>query len=514
MPRLAFSRGDGLRRWLGFSAPGEGEKFEKLLQMTLSVPLYRSAARREVRRWLDDALRMDFALTVRWLFFLRDPRGGMGERRIFRIALSHIAEVYPRRSLSELLPLIPEYGRYDDWFVLIGTQWEGEVIGLVRLRLQADLAAMREEKPVSRMAKWMPSINASSLRTRSLARRLARALGLTNREYRRSLSLLREYLCVAERVLCQGEWDALHYGTLPAGAVRRYRYAFAARDPHRWSAFRERRRAEMSGARAEAAHPHEIVGAYWLPGAFLDLRDEDEELERRWRDLPESVGEGSGALVIADGASWMDRQLPGGGGTASSVAFALAVYMARFCKPPFADRYVALGAEPALVHLGQGAPLREKLRTVLAYNGGGPLDIGEVYRIILGHAVREKAGADALPGMIIAVSAMPINKRVGEGMLAGLREMRQRYKKDGYALPELVYWNVCGRSGVLPESEFANGVTLMDGFSPKMLRRVISGKVLLRQYLLDVLESERYDAVRRSVCGHSGEGRHGKRKRR
>ena len=83
----------------------------------------------------------DADLAMKTLFFARDIRGGIGERRVFRTILKWLANNEPR-SLEKNIQYIAEYGRYDDLLVLMGTTCEGKVLHLIKKQLAADCAAL------------------------------------------------------------------------------------------------------------------------------------------------------------------------------------------------------------------------------------------------------------------------------------------------------------------------------------------------------------------------------------
>ena len=68
-------------------------------------------------------------LAMKILFFARDIRGGMGERRVFRTIIKWLASNEPR-SLEKNIQYIAEYGRYDDLLALMGTTCEGKTLQL------------------------------------------------------------------------------------------------------------------------------------------------------------------------------------------------------------------------------------------------------------------------------------------------------------------------------------------------------------------------------------------------
>ena len=114
---------------------------------------------------------------MKLLFFARDIRGGLGERRVFRVILNRLAANEPA-SVKKNLKFVAEYGRYDDLLSLMGTPCEKEMLAFVKERFFKDIDSMEKEEPVSLLAKWLPSVNASNEVTRSNGKRLAKALGL------------------------------------------------------------------------------------------------------------------------------------------------------------------------------------------------------------------------------------------------------------------------------------------------------------------------------------------------
>lgn len=145
--------------------------------------------RRFVRAYAEDA---DIAMKI--LFFGRDVRGGLGERRVFRVIINWLAE-NRAESLRKNIELIPEFGRYDDLVSLIGTACEKDALRTICKQLEADLASDAE---VSLLAKWLPSVNASNAETVRKAKRIARYLGMSDAEYRKTLVELRKKIRIIE----------------------------------------------------------------------------------------------------------------------------------------------------------------------------------------------------------------------------------------------------------------------------------------------------------------------------
>lgn len=155
-----------------------------------TIGAMRNAKEEEICVRFLEAYLEDSDLAMKILFFARDMRGGMGERRVFRVILRFLAGLEPR-TVEKNLDLIPEYGRYDDLLCLMGTPCEKAALKYIQRQLAADKKALGQGSQVSPLTKWPPSVNASSHRTMVLAKPVARGLGMSRARYRRALSTLR-----------------------------------------------------------------------------------------------------------------------------------------------------------------------------------------------------------------------------------------------------------------------------------------------------------------------------------
>ena len=85
-----------------------------------------------------NAFEEDPILALKCLFYLRDVRGGQGERRYFRVCLKWLANQYPeivRKNISN----IAEYGRYDDLYCLVDTPLEKEMFSYIKNEINIGL---------------------------------------------------------------------------------------------------------------------------------------------------------------------------------------------------------------------------------------------------------------------------------------------------------------------------------------------------------------------------------------
>ena len=76
-------------------------------------------------------------------------------------------------------------------------------------------------------------------------------------------------------------------------------------------------------------------------------------------------------------------------------------------------------------------------------------------------------------------------------------KVKNLFEKDGYKVPNIVFWNVEGRENTFHIDRNAQGVQLASGSHPSVFKALIEN-VGLTPYdmVVNVLNSERYKAIR------------------
>ena len=145
------------------------------LDLFASIGAIRRESDKDIEQRFVKAYMEDKDIATKILFFARDVRGGLGERRVFRVILKWLAN-HKEETVKKNLSYIAEYGRFDDLLVLLGTPCEKEMLSLLKAQFDADRRAMREKKEVSLLAKWLPSVNTSNLEAVRMAKKIAKHL--------------------------------------------------------------------------------------------------------------------------------------------------------------------------------------------------------------------------------------------------------------------------------------------------------------------------------------------------
>lgn len=491
---------------IGYKSTGK-----KLLDLNFAVSSARSFGEAEIRRRFAEALGENPLLAIVWLFFVRDVRGGLGERRFFRICMTYLAEEFSSAA-RKLLPLIAEYGRWDDVIDLYYSPLKDDVVKLIRDQLTEDMKNYKQGKSISLLAKWMPSENASSKATSRRAVKLCSELSISPRAYRKMLSALRKHLEVIERKMSANEWEGIDYQAVPSRANLIYNSAFLRHDEERRRNFLSKLEKGEAKINSSVLFPHDILHKYPKYATAKDAA-----VEGMWKGLPPLPENNGGTIVVADGSGSMTCGIAGTSVSALEVANSLAIYFAERLNGPYRDKYITFSETPKLVDLSGASSLFEKNKIARRHNEVADTNVEAVFDLILKTAIKHGLEQKDLPKNILIISDMEFNscaccnsnavsgryfrryREEGSVNSALFEEISKKYKAHGYHLPRLVFWNVNSRTGTIPVKENDAGVALVSGFSPNVAKMVMSGKLDPFEALVETLNDKRYDPVREAL---------------
>ncbi len=240
---------------------------------------------RFIRAFMEDK---DIALKI--LFYGRDVRGGLGERRVFRLILNWLAINHPE-SARKNIAYVAEFGRYDDLMCVFGTPCEDTAMSLIKEQLNKDLANMAEGKEVSLLAKWLPSINTSNAEAVSNAKKIAKYLNLSGAEYRKTLSSLRAYIKIIENNLRKKDYT-FDYEKQPSNAMYKYKKAFIRNDGERYQEYLDSVSKCEKKMNTGNVAPYELVAPYLNYYGRMHVSEEEKlAVNTTWNNLPDFGGD-------------------------------------------------------------------------------------------------------------------------------------------------------------------------------------------------------------------------------
>jgi len=420
---------------------------------------------------------------TRILFWARDIRGGQGEREVFRNLFKYLVE--DNGEIGEkLVSLVPVYGRWDDLLVLENTSaWE-TVLNAIQNQMNLDRFSFKAGAPVSLLAKWMPSINASSKDSKRLGRKIAAHLGMTEREYRKVLSNLRTHINVVEKAMCSKEWSVIDYSKLPSRAAFMYRKAFAKQDADRYSAYLNAVEKGEAKINAATLYPYDIVEQYLYKGAR-----NDKTIDLQWEALPNYMeGKEFNGLVVADvSGSMMGRPM--------AVSISLAMYIAeRNTAQVWKNKFLTFSAQPELQSI-VGSTIGKRVENLSRAAWQMNTDLMAVFKTVLDAGVKNNVPAEDMPQKLIIVSDMQFDQCCRSNKRTNFEQIQKLYRKAGYEMPQLVFWNV-NSYGNVPIEAHDTGTCLVSGCSPSILKSVLTDSVITPiDTMNETVYNERYDAV-------------------
>ena len=469
----------------------------KLPDINFSVSSLRNMTCNQVYDKFMDAYYENPRLAIKWLFYCRDVRGGLGERRTFRIIINHLAYIQPKL-VDQLVEHIAHYGRYDDLLCLLDTPVKSAVLNYIENQIYADLQAMPKGESISLIGKWLPSFGASSSETKRYAKIIANHLNLSEKPYRKLLTKLRRYIDIVESKMSANLWSEIDYSAVPSRANLIYGNAFLKRDEYRRVEYLKSLSRGETKINAGVLYPHDIIHRYIQDDSatFAPHVTYNDTMEELWKALSNSSKTCGNILVVGDGSGSMLTKIGNTNISALEVANALEIYFAERCSGPFKNKYITFSNKPQLVDLSGAKNLLEKILKARRHNEIANTNIEETFKLILKTAVKYNMSQEDMPEAILIISDMEFDHATTGFVNKTLFEnIRQDFESKGYKVPRLVFWNVNSRTCGIPIKENDLGVTLVSGFSVNIIDMVMSDELDPYKCLVKVLESDRYQPI-------------------
>ncbi len=488
-----------------------------LLDMFAMGAAYRSRSDEDVILMFQKAFAENPVYALKCLFYIRDVRGGQGERRFFKVAMKWLAKKHTdaaRRNLKH----IPEFGRWDDLYLFVGTPLEKDVLSFMKDQLALDLTC----KTPSLLAKWLKSENTSSAESCKLANITRIAFGMSHKQYRKTLSTLRARINVLERLMSENRWDEIEFDKIPSRAGMIYKNAFARHDIERMKqdptvqSYSDFAKDETKKVNAKALYPYECVaeamkamnaGYGWGYSRANTPLDDTTRLmvNKYWDNLADYFHKASfNGMAIVDTSGSMC------GSSADApinVAISLGMYCAEKAKGPFAGHFMTFSSNPTFVEI-EGVDFCDKVSRMSQADWGGSTNVEAAFDLMLKTAIENGCSQDEIPQNLIIISDMEFNSCVTSGATNTSRwysghavtpndtlfeAMEKKWARAGYKMPGLTFWNVQARQNNIPMRAEGH-VNFVSGMSPVIFEQVMKG-LSAYDLMMDKLDSDRYKVI-------------------
>lgn len=485
-----------------------------LLDMFAMGAAMRSRSDADVILMFRNAFAENPVYALKCLFYIRDIRGGQGERRFFRICMKDLAK-NNTEAAKRNLQHIPTFGRWDDLYVFVDTPLEADAFELMKNQLALDV----ECKTPSLLAKWLKSENTSSKESRKLGNKTRIAFGMNHKQYRKTLAVLRERINVLERLMSENRWDEIEFDKIPSRAGLIYKNAFARHDLEREQSeknvttYAEFAKSTETKVNAKALYPYECVaealkifrtGSYWNMRELPALDDTNRLMVNKyWDNLTDYFnGATFNGIAVVDTSGSMVRN---DAAAPINVAISLGLYCAERAQGPFAGHYISFASRPQLIKT-EGVDFVDKVQRIYKTNLVDDTNIEATFDLMLNTAIQNRCSQDDLPQNVIIISDMEFNSATGAGWYSRrdsdfntdnaetlLEGIAKKWAAHGYEMPHLIFWNVDARQNNIPM--LGNGrISFVSGMSPTIFETIMSGKTGY-DLMMEKLNSDRYTVI-------------------
>lgn len=472
---------------------------DSLLDLFYSGYSYRNDIEK-LQNVIDKASDENPEIALKILFYLRKFRnnGGCGERLVFREGLKYFITKYvddfKNQENLKVIEKIPDFGRWDDMFSIIGISSEVDtfVFDIIKNQLIKDIKEMKKGNPISLLAKWMPSINTSSKNAVNLAYKLAKVLEMKPSSYRKILSKLRNHLKIVEHNLMNKDYKSIDYPSVPANAMAKYRKAFSRNDEERFTEYLNSVNQGTSKLNAGNLFPHELVAK------AMSTSDETEKqyLDMAWKSLPNYFNSASANkpwLAVVDVSGSMYSKV-GKSPKPIFCSVGIGMYIAEHNEGIFKDEIITFSERPSFVKL-KGDTFTERVSNLVEADWGWNTNLMNVYKLILETALENNLHDSEMPGYIVIISDMQFDHAVDSGgrNSTAFKAIKNMYKKSGYTAPKLIFWNVACNTFNMPVTKNDTDVVMIGGYRPGLYDMILKANTpldFMNTVILDSLDFE------------------------
>lgn len=419
-------------------------------------------------------------IAIRMVQWVRDIRGGAGERLTYRNLLNYLETQSNYHSVLEsLIKKTPEIGRWDDILIFKTPKFKNIAFSMIKENIGNGL-----------LHKWLPREKSNRVEDRAIAKELMQFLGLTPRQYRK---MLVDGTKVVENQMCAQQWDAIKFQAVPSVASRRYSKAFSKNATDAYIQYLKDVANGTAKINASAIFPYDITSIALQNGNFA----QEMAAEAQWNSLPNYMN-GKRILPIIDTSSSMNSTVPGTKFSHMHMAITIGMYVAEKNVGAFKNVFMTFNTSPSMAVIPSGT-LKERYHAVRGASWGGSTNFIATFELILNHAIKNKVPKDEMPEIIICPSDMQFNQA---GRLTNFQAVRNLYENAGYDLPKLVFWQMNGSMSGSPVRANQPGVALVSGFSPAIMQSVLGDEAIVEKevvkespedIMIKTLMVDRYD---------------------
>jgi len=238
-----------------------------------------------------------------------------------------------------------------------------------------------------------------------------------------------------------------------------------------------------------------VMNAQWVTMRenvikMAEERRKKVEEEAASKDVPQAASKplDLGKLIIMSDVSGSMS------GTPMLVSIAMGILISEICNPAFRDLVLTFDDNPVFHNLKGKATFTEKVESLARAPWGGSTDFEKAFNLILDVIKRNKLTQEEIPDLMV-VSDMQFNQTMGYGYYGGGKggsawstaseNIRQAFADLGnemygkpFEMPNIIFWNVRSGTAGAPAKGDDEGVVLLSGYSPALMKFVLSGDLM------------------------------------
>ena len=439
------------------------------LDLFFSVGAMRNGDKERLINMFVKAYDEDPLLAIKILFWSRDIRGGSGERQVFRDIWKHLV-TYHTEIAIKLAKYIPIFGRWDDLWLdsfNINQNYDNVVFNLIKENVTEPL-----------LAKWLPRkkliINGKNFKVK-----LEQFLHLSPKNYRK---LIVSTTKVVEQQMCANQWNEIKYEHVPSLAISRYSKAFDKHDHERFNKYKTNDNIKVN---VGAVYPYDVI---------KNLKHGDIDMSKKqWDSLPNYLEDNQERIlpVCDTSGSMYHGIIPNL--SPLDICMSLGLYISERNIGPFKDAFITFSESPKLQYLKGN--LFERYCQLTKSEWGMNTNLEAVFNLILEKARKYNLPESEMPTMILILSDMEFDVATNNKHTA-FDMIKYKYESFGYELPNIVFWNLNSKSNNYPVQIESENVALISGFSPNILKSLLSGEVITPlNIMFKTINSERYKII-------------------
>jgi hypothetical protein len=482
-------------------APQMGRTFNGMPTFTSSgnalVDLFSaigSSRGKDITKQFAAAYEMDREKALKILLWGRDIRGGAGERQTVRNLLLFLEDKH-KEDAEMLVPLIPFFGRWDDLLVFRTREMRQNAYSVIA-------EALTDTGVSGLVAKWMPRKGKLALELEDFLGLSPKARGFRytdgkafpGKAYRTMLASLSN---VVEQQMCAKQWEEIKFDHIPSLASARYQKAFNRRCSERYKEYKASLVKGTAKINANAVYPYDVIKSI--------SQGDSAVAAAQWAALPNYLGDENIMAMVDVSGSMTAMQ-----GTMKirnlDIAVSLGLYIADKAKGAFKDCFLTFSGSPTVEVLT--GDIVSKYQQMVRSHWGMNTNLMGAFMEILKIGTNNGVADVDMPKILLILSDMEFDQCTTGGDRRAMVAIQDMYQQAGYTVPKIVFWNLNARAGNSPVGHRENGTALVSGFSPAIMKSILTANEVKAEnftpetVMEQTIANPRYDVIDKKVALH------------